>query len=257
MSPVRQPSGVVAIARCPSAPTLAQALDGQPALVPILTGVQDPGNVGAIMRAAEACGATGIITTDGTADPFGWKALRGAMGSTFRLPIAVHQPLTAIFERAAVARNRRDCDRPPRRNLPPCSRSSRQPAALILGGEGAGLPPDAGCVGGRAAHDPDAAARSSRSTLRSRPRWSCTKHRGRGGSTMSLFDDPETQAAPDADRHGAARRAHAAAHARRVRRAGSAHRAGPSAPRSHRARPPAVDHPLGSARAPARRRWRG
>ena len=66
----------------------------------VLAGVQDPGNVGAIVRAAEACGATGIVCTDGTADPFGWKALRGAMGSTFRVPIAVRQPLVARRGRA-------------------------------------------------------------------------------------------------------------------------------------------------------------
>ena len=62
---------------------------GHPALVLVLSGVQDAGNVGAIVRAAEGGGATGIICTEGTADPFGWKALRGGMGSTLRLPIAV------------------------------------------------------------------------------------------------------------------------------------------------------------------------
>ena len=58
-----------------------------PQLVLLLDGIQDAGNVGAIIRAADGCGATGVITADGTADPFGWKALRGAMGSTFRLPM--------------------------------------------------------------------------------------------------------------------------------------------------------------------------
>lgn len=140
MSPVRQPSGIVSIARCPPA-TLAQALDGQPALVPILTGVQDAGNVGAIVRTAEACGATGIITTDGTADPFGWKALRGAMGSTFRMPIAVHQPLTAIL-RELRSRGIAVIATIPRGGTSPDAADLRGPAALILGGEGAGLPPD-------------------------------------------------------------------------------------------------------------------
>ena len=44
-------------------------------------------NVGAILRTAEAAGATGVITTRNTSDPFSPKALRGAMGSAFRLPI--------------------------------------------------------------------------------------------------------------------------------------------------------------------------
>ena len=140
MSPVRQPSGIVSIARCPPA-TLAQALDGQPALVPILTGVQDAGNVGAIVRTAEACGATGIITTDGTADPFGWKALRGAMGSTFRMPIAVHQPLNAILGELR-SRGIAVIATIPRGGASLDAADLRSPTALILGGEGAGLPPD-------------------------------------------------------------------------------------------------------------------
>jgi len=50
-------------------------------------GINNPVNVGAILRAAEAAGATGVIATKATADPFSPKALRGAMGSAFRLPI--------------------------------------------------------------------------------------------------------------------------------------------------------------------------
>ena len=50
--------------------------------------MQDPGNVGGIMRTAEAAGATAFIASAATADPFGWKALRGSMGSALRLPIA-------------------------------------------------------------------------------------------------------------------------------------------------------------------------
>jgi len=60
----------------------------QPAkpLLIILHGINNPVNVGAIVRTAEAAGATGIITTVGTADPFSAKSLRGAMGAAFRLP---------------------------------------------------------------------------------------------------------------------------------------------------------------------------
>ncbi len=49
--------------------------------------IQDPGNLGAVVRAAEAGGASGVVTTPGGADPFGWKAVRGSMGSVFRLPV--------------------------------------------------------------------------------------------------------------------------------------------------------------------------
>lgn len=141
MSPVREPSGIVAIARCTPA-TLPECLTRSPALVLVLAGVQDPGNVGAIVRAAEACGGTAVICGDGTADPFGWKALRGAMGSTFRMPIAVHQPTPAIMDAlrnrqiAAVATVARD-------GTPLASCDLRRPVAVMLGAEGGGLPPEA------------------------------------------------------------------------------------------------------------------
>ena len=53
----------------------------------MLDGLQDPGNLGAIVRVAEAGGASGVIAAGRCADPFGWKALRGSMGSALRLPI--------------------------------------------------------------------------------------------------------------------------------------------------------------------------
>ena len=53
----------------------------------ILHGINNPVNVGAILRSAEAAGATGVITTISCAYPFSPKALRGAMGSTFRLSL--------------------------------------------------------------------------------------------------------------------------------------------------------------------------
>jgi TrmH family RNA methyltransferase len=138
ISPVRTPSGIAAIAVRP-ATSLDQVFERQPALVVMLHDVQDPGNVGAIIRAAEGCGATGLICNEHTADPFGWKALRGAMGSSFRLPIAAKQSLakTIAIARSAglriFATNARGGT-----PLPECD--LRMPAAVILGGEGAGLP---------------------------------------------------------------------------------------------------------------------
>jgi TrmH family RNA methyltransferase len=137
-SPVRHPSGVAAIARPPAA-SMDQVLRSRPSLVLILAGVQDPGNVGAIVRAAEGCGATGLVLTFGTADPFGWKALRGAMGSTFRLPIAMNLSLETAVSGArtaglhVIATTARGGT-----PLPECD--LRPDCAVLLGGEGPGLP---------------------------------------------------------------------------------------------------------------------
>lgn len=138
ISPVREPSGIVAIARCAAAP-MERVFTGSLPLVVIAAEVQDPGNVGAIVRAAEACGATGIVCGPGSADPFGWKALRGSMGSAFRVPIAVRQPVAAAMTAARAAGLRTAAAIPTGGTpLPACD--LRRPIAIVFGGEGSGLP---------------------------------------------------------------------------------------------------------------------
>jgi TrmH family RNA methyltransferase len=108
--------------------------------VAVAIGIQDPGNVGAIVRVCEAGGATGVIASDGTADPFGWKALRGSMGSALRLPIVRGLPP----EEAMAAARRHGC-----RVIAAAPRGGRSPfeidltgaAAILIGGEGRGLAP--------------------------------------------------------------------------------------------------------------------
>jgi TrmH family RNA methyltransferase len=138
MSPVRTPSGVVAIAERDPA-SLQQALAGSRPLVLVAAGVQEPGNVGALIRAAEAGGATGVVLGEGCADPFGWKALRGSMGSAFRLPVALVERLDAVID-AARARAIRIVATTPRGGTDLYALDLRQPTAVLLGGEGGGLP---------------------------------------------------------------------------------------------------------------------
>jgi TrmH family RNA methyltransferase len=138
ISPVRAPSGVVAIARLGGV-SVDRALERQPQLVFLLRDVQDPGNVGAIVRAGEACGVTGIIAGEGTADPYGWKALRGSMGSTFRVPVAARAALLDAA-RTAKARGVRVLAAVPRDGTALHDADLRQPSAVLLGGEGSGLP---------------------------------------------------------------------------------------------------------------------
>lgn len=88
ISYTKTPQGIVVLARRPEASEqrLAASLTANSLLV-VLHQINNPVNVGAILRTAEAAGATGIITTKNTSDPFSPKSLRGAMGSAFRLPI--------------------------------------------------------------------------------------------------------------------------------------------------------------------------
>ena len=103
--------------------------------------VQDPGNLGALLRIAEAGGVTGVIVSGESANPFSWKAVRGSMGSVLRLPIARSLSIDTVMADigsakvatiAAVPRDGRDPDA--------VDWSGR--IALLLGGEGPGLDPD-------------------------------------------------------------------------------------------------------------------
>jgi TrmH family RNA methyltransferase len=84
----KTPQGIVVLASRPAndEASLKEKQPSSPLLV-ILHGINNPVNVGAILRTAEAAGVTGAIATANTSDPFSPKALRGAMGSAFRLPI--------------------------------------------------------------------------------------------------------------------------------------------------------------------------
>ena len=88
VSYTKTPQGIIVLARRPdtSEARLSETMHGT-ALLVIMHQINNPVNVGAILRTAEAAGATGAIATTNTTDPFSPKALRGAMGSAFRLPI--------------------------------------------------------------------------------------------------------------------------------------------------------------------------
>ena len=139
LSEVETSQGILALARRPSFDE-ARIYRETP-LVVVAAGIQNPGNLGALLRTAEAAGATGAYLTDGSADPFSWKALRGSMGSAFRLPhrrrIAAAEALGRLEARgvrvvAADARAVRAYD----------DADLRGPVALLFGSEGSGLAPE-------------------------------------------------------------------------------------------------------------------
>jgi TrmH family RNA methyltransferase len=111
-------------------------------LVVVLDGVQDPGNAGATVRAAEAFGASGVIFVKGSASPFNAKTLRASAGSLFRMPfLAAFDPAVT---RAALDRNRLavyaampcEAGQPA---LPLTRADFRLPCAFVIGNEGRGV----------------------------------------------------------------------------------------------------------------------
>jgi TrmH family RNA methyltransferase len=145
MSPVRTPSGIVAIVRRPVT-SLADVCDLPHPLLLVSVDIQDPGNIGSLIRAAEAGGVTGVIVAGHSANPFGWKALRGSMGSTLRLPVVVAGEIGTVLTRLQQTRIRTIAAAANRGDAPDDVDWS-PPAAILLGGEGAGLSEDliAGC----------------------------------------------------------------------------------------------------------------
>lgn len=88
ISDTKTPQGIVALCLRPETKesTLIKNAGEVPLLV-IMHRINNPSNAGAILRAAEAAGVSGVILTEGATDIFSPKALRGAMGSSFRLPL--------------------------------------------------------------------------------------------------------------------------------------------------------------------------
>lgn len=141
MSALETPQGVAALVQRPSYAE-ADLLAGDLApLVVVAAGVRDPGNLGSLVRTAEAAGATGCLTLRGGADPFRDKAVRGSMGSIFRLPVVHGLDATAVI---ALCRNHRlqlvVADGTAERSY--AQVDLRQPMALVVGAEAAGVPED-------------------------------------------------------------------------------------------------------------------
>lgn len=99
---VKTNPGVAAIFPEPRAAgweSLVTSPEGGAQLLVCVAGVADPGNLGALARVAEAAGAAALVVAPGGARPFGPKALRGSMGSLFRLPVVMPESIAAALER--------------------------------------------------------------------------------------------------------------------------------------------------------------
>ena len=138
LADTEHPQGVVAVVE-PRVWSLADVPVGRGSVVLVLDAVQDPGNVGAMLRTALGLGAAGVVALKGTAELTNPKVLRGSMGAAFRLP-AVSTDADALLAWArergvelwVTAANGQPAG-------PRGARSTRPPIALVLGNEGAGV----------------------------------------------------------------------------------------------------------------------
>nr|WP_206706063.1 RNA methyltransferase [Microbacterium ginsengiterrae] len=96
------PQGVIAVARQMPA-SVKDIFAASPRLVAICEEVRDPGNLGTIIRAADASGADAVVLTGRTVDPYNPKVVRSTTGSLFHLPISVGGDLADVIERAHAA----------------------------------------------------------------------------------------------------------------------------------------------------------
>ncbi len=108
-------------------------------LVIVLAAVQDPGNVGTILRSAEAFGATGAIASRGTADPWSPKALRASAGSALRLPVLRGMAIPVLLAQLKIAGLRiYAATSAPEDGV--AEADLREPAAIFVGNESNGVP---------------------------------------------------------------------------------------------------------------------
>jgi RNA methyltransferase, TrmH family len=145
--PSESPQGVAGLVRLKqfSLADLTERLQVGPIIV--LAGLQDPGNLGTILRSSEAFGSAGVIFGEGTVSPFNSKVVRGSAGSVFRLPI-VHN-----HGKEKLAKLEEVCNTLRKQSVHLTATSSHKgtpldqadlkiPAAIFFGNEGSGLPRD-------------------------------------------------------------------------------------------------------------------
>lgn len=96
------PQGLVAVCDLLDVP-VSEALAGIPTFVTVCAGITDPGNVGTVVRVADAAGCDAVLLAGDTVDPHNGKAVRASTGSVFHLPMARDRDATGVLETCAAA----------------------------------------------------------------------------------------------------------------------------------------------------------
>ena len=140
--PSETPQGVAALVRVKefSVADVLERLQVGPVMV--VVGLQDPGNLGTIMRSAEAFGSAGVVLGEGTVSPFNSKVIRASAGSLFRLPVIVAKAAGGLEEISAKLRAQhvRLIATSSHKGTPLDQARLTGPSAIFIGSEGAGLP---------------------------------------------------------------------------------------------------------------------
>ncbi len=136
------PQGIVAVARqTPS--SVRDVFADSPKLVVICEEVRDPGNLGTIIRAADAAGADAVVLTGRTVDPYNPKVVRASTGSLFHLPVAVGVDLGSTIDRARSAGLRVIAADVGGEDFLASRALLAEPTAWLFGNEARGLEPEA------------------------------------------------------------------------------------------------------------------
>lgn len=130
-SDTSSPQGVIAIAPWPS---ISASSDG---LYVVCDEIQDPGNMGTIIRSCDAIGVAGIWCTRGCVDVYAPKTVRASMGSLLRVPMWVDQDWSSITH--ATAQTRRYAADATPQSIDYCATDWCAPSTLIIGNEARGL----------------------------------------------------------------------------------------------------------------------
>jgi TrmH family RNA methyltransferase len=142
--PSESPQGVAALVRLKefSLDDLTERLQVGPIVV--LAGLQDPGNLGTILRSSEALGSAGVVLGEGTVSPFNSKVVRASAGSVFRLPVIhSHGKSSAKLEQVSDklrAKGVRLIATSSHKGTPLDQADLKGSVAIFFGNEGAGLP---------------------------------------------------------------------------------------------------------------------
>lgn len=134
------PQGIASLVAGPQW-SLEKLLRQEDSRLVVLAGLQDPGNAGTIIRTAEAFGASGVLLTPGSVNPWNQKVLRASAGSSFRLPVISLEKVGLLKHLQAKKISLYACEA--RLGTSAIDADLQGQWAFVIGNEGAGIPKDA------------------------------------------------------------------------------------------------------------------